>query len=150
MSCHKLKRTKGRSSSSKLHQREVMLIRRLWFEGWTDHNIWKEYRIPFPVIQKAKDEIERQAAEKFENKESHAVELARFKHRLKIVIDCMDSIAKDPNVSHADRIKSESVKLEALAMLRDATEASITSPDPHSALEKIVERNSPRVGHSGQ
>jgi hypothetical protein len=117
MSCHKLKRTKGGSSSSKLHQREVMLIRRLWFEGWTDDNIWKEYRIPFPVIQKAKDEIERQAAEEFENKGQHAVELAMFKERLKFVIDSMDSIANDPNVSHADRINSESVKLEALAML---------------------------------
>ena len=99
MSCHKLKRTKGRSSSSKLHQREVMLIRRLWFEGWTDYQIWKEYRISFPVIQKAKDEIERQAAEEFENKESHAVELARFKNRLKFIIDSMDAIAKDKTVS---------------------------------------------------
>jgi hypothetical protein len=146
----KMKRSKRRISSSKLHQREVMLIRRLWFWGWNDYQIWKEYRIPIPAIQKAKNEIERQATEEFENKEQHAVELAMFKERLKFVIDNMDSIAKDPNVSHADRIKSESVKLEALAMLRDATEASITSPDPHSALEKIVERNSPQVGHSGQ
>jgi hypothetical protein len=99
MSCHKLKRTKGRSSSSKLHQREVMLIRRLWFEGWTDDNIWKEYRIPFPVIQKVKDEIEGQATEEFENKESHAVELARFNDRLKFIIDSMDAIAKDKTVS---------------------------------------------------
>jgi hypothetical protein len=37
--------------------------------------MWKEYRIPFPVIQKAKSQIERQAAEKFENKELHAVAL---------------------------------------------------------------------------
>jgi hypothetical protein len=66
----------------------------------------------------------------------HAVELARFKERLKFVIDSMDAIAKDSNLSHADRIKSEAVKLEALAMLRDAIEASITSPDPHSALKK--------------
>src|SRR5215210_9012967 len=84
----KIKRTKGRSSSSKLHQRDVVLIRRLWFEGWTDYQIWKEYRIPFPVIHKAKDEIERQAAEDFENKDLHAVELARLKHLLKIAVDC--------------------------------------------------------------
>lgn len=56
-------------SNSKLHPREVMLIRRLWFWGWSEYQIWKEYRIPFPVIQKAKDEIERQATEEFENKE---------------------------------------------------------------------------------
>lgn len=43
-------------------------------------------------------------------------------------------------MSHADRVKFEDVILEALAMLRDAIEASITSPDPHSALEKIVEQ----------
>jgi hypothetical protein len=141
MSCHKLKRTKGRSSSSKLHQREVMLIRRLWFWGWSDYQIWKEYHIPFLVIQKAKNEIERQATEEFENKALHAVELAKFKERLKFVIDNMDSIAKDPNVSHADRIKSEAVKLEALAMLQDAIVASISSSDPYGALEKIVEQS---------
>jgi hypothetical protein len=118
-----------------------MLIRRLWFDGWTDHNIWKEYRIPFPVIQKAKDEIERQATEEFNNKESHAVELSRFKYRLKIVIDCMDSITNDPNVSPADRIKSEAIKLDALAMLRNAIVASISSPDPYNALKKIVEQS---------
>jgi hypothetical protein len=56
------------SNSSKLHPREVMLIRRLWFWGWSDYQIWKEYRIPFPIIQKAKDEIKRQAIEDFENK----------------------------------------------------------------------------------
>ena len=130
----------GHSSNSTLHPREVMLIRRLWFWGWSDYQIWKEYRIPFPVIQKAKNEIERQATEEFENKESHAVELAMFKERLKFVIDTNDAIIKDPNVSQADRINSERIKLEALAMLRDAIEASITSADPHSALEKIVER----------
>lgn len=54
----------------------------------------------------------------------------------------MDSITNDPNVSIADRLKSESIKLEALAMLRDAVEASISSPNPHSALEKIVEHSS--------
>src|SRR5688572_4665545 len=123
------KRSSNSHSNSKLHQREVMLIRRLWFWGWSDYQIWKEYRIPFPVIQEDKNEIERQATEEFENKALHAVELAKFKERLKFVIDSMDAIAKDPNVSHADRIKSEAVKLEALAMLRDAIEASITSPD---------------------
>jgi hypothetical protein len=118
-----------------------MLIRRLWFEGWTDFQIWKEYRIPIPVIQKAKDEIERQAAEEFENKKLHAVELARLKHLLKLVIDSNDAITKDPNVSLADRLKSESIKLEALSMLRDAIEASISSSDPHTALEKIVRQS---------
>jgi hypothetical protein len=135
---------RGKGDSSKLNPREVMLIRRLWFGGWSDYQIWKEYRISIPAIQKAKNEIERQATEEFENKEQHAVELAMFKERLKFVIDNMDSIAKEPNVSHADRIKSESVKLEALAMLRYATEASIASPDPHTALKKIVEQSSSR------
>lgn len=119
-----------------------MLIRRLWFWGWSDYQIWKEYRIPFGVIQKAKEKIERQAIEEFENKKQHAVELAMFKERLKFVIDNMDSIANDPNVSHADRINSEAVKLESLAMLRNATEASTTSSDPHTALKKIVEKSS--------
>lgn len=140
----KMKRSKRRSSSSKLHQREVMLIRRLWFGGWNDYRIWKEYRIPFPVIQKAKGEIERQATKEFENKESHAVELAKFKDRLKFVIDNMDAIANDPHVSHADRIKSETVKLEALAMLQNVIEASISSSDPPTALKNIVERSSRR------
>jgi hypothetical protein len=139
----RIKRGKG-DSSSKLNPREIMLIRRLWFWGWSDYQIWKEYRIPIPAIQKAKNEIERQATEEFENKGQHAVELAMFKERLKFVIDNMDSIAKDKNMSHADRIKSESVKLEALAMLRDATEASITSSDPHTALEKIIEQSNSR------
>jgi hypothetical protein len=137
-----IKRSKGRNSSSKLQQREVMLIRRLWFWGWSDYQIWKKYRIPFRVIQKAKDEIERQATEEFENKGQHAVELAMFKERLKFVIDNMDAIAKDKNVSHADRINSESAKLEALAMLRNAIDASISSSDPHTALKKIVEKSS--------
>jgi hypothetical protein len=128
-------------SNSKLHQREVMLIRRLWFEGWTDYQIWKEYRIPFPVIQKAKRAIERQSTEEFENKEMYAVELAMLKDRLKFVVDSMDSITKDPNVSLVDRINSERIKLEALAILRDTIEASISYSDPHSALESIVERN---------
>ena len=83
--------------------------------------------------------------DEFDNKESYAVELARFKERLKFIVDSMDSIIKDPNVSIADRIKSESVKSEALAMLRDATEAAISSPDPHSALKKIFERSSRRT-----
>jgi hypothetical protein len=118
-----------------------MLIRRLWFEGWTDFQIWKEYRIPISVIQKAKDEIERQATEEFENKKLHAVELARLKHLLKLVIDSNDAITKDPNVSLADRLKSESIKLEALSMRRGAIEASISSSDPHTALEKIVRQS---------
>jgi hypothetical protein len=59
---------------------------------------------------------------------------------MKLIIDNMDSIAKDKNVSPADRIKSESIKLDVLAMLRDAIEASISSRDPYSALEKIVEQ----------
>jgi len=61
---------------------------------------------------------------------------------LKFVIDSMDAIAKDKNVSHADRIKSEAIKLEALAMLRDAIVASISSSDPCSALKKIIEQSS--------
>ena len=57
-----------------------MLIRRLWFWGWSDYQIRKkEYRIPFSLIRKAKKEIERQATEEFNNKESHAAELAMFK-----------------------------------------------------------------------
>jgi hypothetical protein len=32
----------------------------------------------------------------------------------------MDATAKDPNLSHADRIKSEAIKLDALAMLQNA------------------------------
>jgi hypothetical protein len=128
-------------SIRKLHPRDVMLIRRLWFEGRTDYQIWREYRIPIPVIQKAKKEIEIQATEEFENKESHAVELAKWKDRLKIIIDSNDSIARDKSVSLADRLKSESIKLEALAMLRDALEASISSSDPHTALKKIIEQS---------
>jgi hypothetical protein len=60
---------------------------------------------------------------------------------LKFIVDSMDSITKNPNVSIADRLKSESIKVEALAVLQDATEASISSFDPSSALEKIVEAN---------
>ena len=121
-----------------------MVIRNLWFWGWDDYQIWKEYRIPFPVIQKAKDEIERQATEEFENKESHAVELAKLKERLIFVVDTNDAITKDPNVSIADRLNSESIKLEALAILRDIIEASISSPNPRSALKKVVERSGRR------
>ena len=139
-------RTKrGKGSSSKLHPREVMLVRRLWFEGWSDYQIWNEYRIPLPTIRKAKNEIERRAAEDFENKKLHAVELARLKHLLMVVIDTNDAITKDPNVSQADRINSESIKLEALVILRDTIEASIISSDPYSALEKIVEKSSSRL-----
>jgi hypothetical protein len=121
-----------------------MLIRRLKVFGWSDERIWKEYRIPIPVIQKAKDKIERQATEEFENKEIQAFELAKLKDRLKMVIDGMDSIATDDNVSIADRLKSESIKLEALAMLRNTIEASISSPDPLRALQKIDEGSSRR------
>jgi len=95
-----------------------------------------------PVIQKAKKEIERRATEEFNNKGLHAVELAKFKERLKIIIDSNDSIAKDKSLSLADRLKSESIKVEALAILRDTIEASISSSDPHGALGKIVEKSS--------
>ena len=71
------------SSSSRLHPREVMLIRHLKIMGWSDYQIWKDYHIPIPVIQKAKKDIERQATEEFENKEMHAVELSKWKERLK-------------------------------------------------------------------
>ena len=81
-----------------------MLIRRLLVLGWSDHRIWKEYRIPIPIIQKAKKEIQSQATEESNNKESHAVELARYKERVKFIIDSMDSITKDPNVSLANRL----------------------------------------------
>jgi hypothetical protein len=70
-----------------------------------------------------------------------AFELVKFKDRLKFIIYNMNAIAKDPNVSHADRIKSEAIKLDALAMLRNAIEASISSPDPRTALKKIVEQS---------
>jgi hypothetical protein len=136
----RIRTRKGSShSSNKLHPREIMLVRRLWFEGWTDYQIWKEYRIPFPVIQKAKNAIERQATEEFENKEMLASELAKVKHLLKLVIHYMDSITKDPKVSLADRLNSERIKVEALGKLQDVIEASISSPDPYSALKKIVE-----------
>jgi hypothetical protein len=129
------------NNSIKLHPREVMLIRHLRVMGKSDYQIWKEYHIAIPVIQKAKKEIERQAVEEFENKEMQAVELANWKDRLKFVIDNMDSMAKDENISPADRLNAERIKLEALAMLRDAIEASISSPDPYSALKKIVEQS---------
>lgn len=87
-------------------------------------------------------EIGRQAAEEFENKEMHAVDLAKLEYLLKIIIDSNDSIAKDKNVLVADRLKFESIKVEALAILRDTIEASISSPDPQSAFEKIVEKSS--------
>ena len=82
-------------SARKLHPREVMLIRRPKVFGLSDYQIWKEYRIPIPIIQKAMKLIERQTTEEFEDKESHAVELANYKDRLKYIIDNMDSIAKD-------------------------------------------------------
>jgi hypothetical protein len=111
---------------------------------WSDEQIWKEYRIPIPLIHKAKREIERQATEEFESKERHAVELANYKDRLKFIIDGADSIIKSKNLSIADRIKFEGIKLETLAMLRDAVIASISCSDPYSALEKIVERSDNR------
>ena len=57
-------------TSSRLHPREVMLIRHPKIMGWSDYQIWKDYHIPIPVIQKAKKDIERQATEEFENKET--------------------------------------------------------------------------------
>lgn len=137
-----IKRSKSRDS--KLHPRDVMLIRRLKVDGWSDERIWKEYRIPVPLIEKAKKEIGRQAMKEFENKEQHTVELANYKERLKFIIDSVDSIAKDKNLSHADRIKFETIKLEVLAMLQVATEASVSCPDQYSALKKIVERSNNR------
>jgi hypothetical protein len=110
--------------------------------GKSDYQIWKEYHIAIPVIQKAKKEIERQAAEDFENKEMLAFELAKCKDRLKEVIDCMDSIAKDENLSYADRLNSERIKVEALGNLQDVIEASISSSDPSNAIEKIAEQSS--------
>ncbi len=130
------------SSSSRLHPREVMLIRHLKIMGWSDYQIWKDYHIPIPVIQKAKKDIERQATEEFENKEIHAVELSKWRDRLKEIVDNMDSIAKDLSVSYADRLNAERMKL--LAMLRDAIEASISSSESHTALEKIVEKSNSR------
>jgi hypothetical protein len=67
-----------------------------------------------------------------------------LKERLEFVVDSMDSITKDPNVSLVDRINSERVKLEAPATLQDSIEASISSSDAHSALEKIVKQSSQR------
>jgi predicted nucleotide-binding protein len=86
--------------------------------------------------------IEKQATEEFENKEMQAFELAKFKERLKFIIDSNDAIARDKNVSLTDRLKSEAIMLDALAMLRNAVEASISSSDPYSALKKIVEQSS--------
>lgn len=137
-------RKSSSQSSNKLHPRDVMLIRRLKVFGLSDYQIWKEYRIPLPVIQKANKEIERQATEEFENKEQHAVELEKFKARLKFIIDSADLMANDKNLSHADRLDAERIKLDSLAMLQVATEASITSPDPRIALKKIVERSNNR------
>src|SRR3712207_68572 len=109
-------------SSNKLHSREVMLIRQLLVWGWSEERIWKDYRIPLTVIEKAKKEIERQALEDFENKGQQAFELGKLKDRLKFVIDSADSITKDENLSRADRIKFETIKLDAIAVLGDAIE----------------------------
>jgi hypothetical protein len=65
-------------------------------------------------------------------------------HLLKYVIDNMNSITKDPKVSLADRINSERVKLQALALLQHAVVASISSPDPSIALKKMIEQSSRR------
>jgi hypothetical protein len=78
----------------KLHSREVMLIQRLKVFGWSDERIWREYHIPIAFIRKAMKEIERQATEEFDNKELHAVELAKFMQRSKIIIDSMDSFTR--------------------------------------------------------
>jgi hypothetical protein len=51
--------------------------------------------------------------------------LAKLKHRLKVVIDSMDSITKDPNVSLTDSINFERVKLKAPAILRETIELNI-------------------------
>jgi hypothetical protein len=40
-----------------------------------------------------------------------AFELSKWKERLKIIIDSMDSIAKDLSVSYADRLNAERMKL---------------------------------------
>ncbi len=82
------------SVRKKVHPRDVMLIRRLKVFALSDYQIWKEYQIPIPLIQKAMEEIERQATEEFENKEQHAVELANYKDRLKFIIDAADSITR--------------------------------------------------------
>ena len=63
---------------------------------------------------------------------------------ISLLIDSADSITKDKNLSPADRVKFYSIKLEYLALLRDATEASITSPDLRSVLKKIVEHRCSR------
>lgn len=131
-------------SVRKLHPRDVMLTRRLKVFGWSEERIWQDYRLSIPLIQKAKKEMEGQAMKEFENKEQHAVELAKFKERLKFIIDSADLMAKDKNLSPDDRLNSERSKLEALAMLRDATEASISSPDPYSAVKKITEHGRSR------
>jgi hypothetical protein len=45
------------------------------------------------------------------NKEIHAVELSKWRDRLKEIVDNMDSIAKDLSVSYADRLNAERMKL---------------------------------------
>jgi hypothetical protein len=71
-----------------------------------------------------------------------ASELAKLKHLFNLVIDYMDSITKDPKVSLADRLNSERIKVDAIGKLQDVIEASITSPDPSTALDKIAEQSS--------
>lgn len=92
MSVHKKAETsRGRrkrsdNTSIKLHPREVMLIQHLKVMGKSDYQIWKDYHIAIPIIQKVKKEIERHAVEEFDNKEKHAVDLAIWKDRLKLII----------------------------------------------------------------
>lgn len=146
----KIKRSKGRNSNRKLHPREIMLIQRLWFRGWSDYQIWKEYRIPIPVIQDAKKQIERQAVEEFSNKDLDAVELAKLKDILKSGIDHMDAIAKDRKATIAQKLQAEQVKLQAIANLKDVIVASINSPDPTSAGKKIIEQTRQQKRSGGQ
>jgi len=47
------------------------------------------------------------------NKEHPAAELTKFKEQLKFIIDNMNAIARDKNVSLADRLKSQAIKLNA-------------------------------------
>ena len=61
---------------------------------------------------------------------------------MKEIVDNMDSIAKDLSVSYADRLNAE--ENESQLMLRDEVEASISSSESHTALEKIVEKSNSR------
>ena len=63
---------------------------------------------------------------------------------MKLIIDNMDSMAKDKSISPTDRLNAERIELEVIAKLRDAIEPSISSSDPFSALEKIFEQSGNR------